>query len=429
MRRVAFWLSLVLIFMIPWENMITTGTTVTTGARIYGLLVAAFWVGTVVSTGRFRKPHPLHVAAFLYVLWSGMTLFWTVDTRLTAMSLQTHFQLFGLSIIIWDLFTTLEAFRTGLQAYVLGACVAIGGIFASYLAHPNNDGLRYAAVGFNENHIGVIVALGIPVAWYLTLVEDRGAKRSRLRLLNYAFPPMAVMAILLTGSRAATIATVPAFLFIIWSINRLRIVQRALIFAALTSALLFLPALVPRPSLERLASTRTSAGTIDLGSRVAVWRDVIGVFLEHPLLGAGSGAFRPASELGLSPHNSFLAPLAELGIIGFGIFAITLVMAIHFAGQQPNSRVRLWLAVLLQWAVYSMTHDFLDSKQTWLFLSFVIVGSGLAATSRVLFAPPVTRIRYLPQVMRLARDSPKPRAMSSGANSPLTVVHPYNQLD
>jgi len=379
MRRVAFWLSLILVFMIPWENMITTGTTVTTGARLFGLLVAGFWAGTVVSTGRFRKPHPLHVAAFLYVLWNAMTLFWTADVGRTAGRLQTYIQLLTMAIILWDLYTTPEALRAGLQAYVLGAWVAIVGTLANYLTNRGADGIRYAATGFNENYVGAIMALGIPVAWYLSFSEGRGPQRSVLRLLNNAYLPMAVLAILLTGSRAATLATVPALLFIVWSLSHVRVVQRAIIFAALASALLVLPPLVPQLSLERLASTRTSAGSIDLGARAEIWRDGIGVFLEHPLLGVGSGAFRPASELGRAPHSSFLALLAELGIIGFGVFAMILIVAVYYARYQPKLRSRLWLAVLLVWATHSLAHDYLHYKPTWLFLGLVIVGAGLSS--------------------------------------------------
>jgi hypothetical protein len=59
MRRVAIWLSLVLIFAIPWENMVLIGGLGTLGKAL-GILVAAFWVITVISTGRLRNN--VHVA-------------------------------------------------------------------------------------------------------------------------------------------------------------------------------------------------------------------------------------------------------------------------------------------------------------------------------------------------------------------------------
>lgn len=377
MRRVAYGLSLLLIFAIPWEKMITTGSQVSTMARLLGLVVAAVWVGTVIFTGKFRKPHPLHIAVFLYVIWNAVTLLWTVDVGLTTGRLETYVQLFAMAVIIWDLYTTPEALRAGLQAYVLGAYVTIAGTVANYLSQPNSEGFRYAAAGFGENQIGVIMALGIPVAWYLNLPEFERKRTPAIRLLNYLYAPAALLVILLSGSRAGIIATLPGLFFIIWSLKNLSLLRRVLAFAVLTSLLLALPSLAPQTAFERLAAVRTSAGQVDLGSRAEIFRAGLDVFLEHPITGAGSGAFRPASEQSQSPHSSFLALLAEQGIIGFGIFSAVMVMAIHYGRYQPKLRSRLWLAILFIWIIHSLAHEFLHLKQPWVFLSFVIVGAGL----------------------------------------------------
>jgi len=63
--------------------------------RLLGLVVAAVWVGTVVFTGKFRKPHPIHIAVFLYVIWNAVTLLWTVDVGLTMGRVETYVQLFA----------------------------------------------------------------------------------------------------------------------------------------------------------------------------------------------------------------------------------------------------------------------------------------------------------------------------------------------
>jgi len=380
MRTVVFWLSLLLIFLIPWENMITTGTSVTTGARIVGLLVAAFWVGNVVSTGRFRKPHPFHIVFYLYLIWNSMSFFWTVDVGLTIARLQTYFQLAAMVLILWDLYKTSAALNAGLQAYVLGAYVAIGGTVANYLTDNPTGTRRFAATGFDVNDLGVILSLGIPVAWYLAISENNSKRAYLSKSLNYAYLPAAVFAILLTASRGALIATIPAFLFVVWSLARLSFFQRVLVLAVLVSALLALQPLVPQASFQRLATIRTSTGLASLGVRLDIWREGITVFSEHPLLGVGSGAFRTAIELGSSPHNSFLSVLAELGIIGFGLFVIILAMTVYYAGYQPKLRSRLWLTVLMVWVLGASSLGWEHKKQTWLFLSLVVVGASLSVT-------------------------------------------------
>ena len=346
-------------------------------ARLLGLVVAAVWVGTVVFTGKIRKPHPLHIAVFLYVIWNAVTLLWTVDVGLTMGRVETYVQLFAMAVIIWDLYTTPEALRAGLQAYVLGAYVTIAGTVANYLSQSNSEGFRYAAAGFGVNQIGVIMAFGIPVAWYLNLPEFEGKGTPAIRLLNYLYLPAALLVILLSGSRAGIITILPGLFFILWSLKKLSLLRKVLAFAVLASLLLGLTSLAPQTAFERLAAVRTSAGQVDLGSRAEIYRAGLDVFLEHPITGAGSGAFRPASGQSQSSHSSFLALLAEQGIIGFGIFSAVMVMAIHYARYQPKLRSRLWLAILFIWIIHSLVHEFLHLKQPWVFLSLVIVGAGL----------------------------------------------------
>ncbi len=363
--------------MIPWENMITTGTSVTTGARIVGVLVAAFWVGTVVFTGRFRKPHPFHIVVYLFLIWNAMSFFWTVDVDLTVARLQTYFRLAVMVLILWDLYKTSAALNAGLQAYVLGAYVAIGGTVVNYLIDGDQGARRFAATGFDANNLGVILALGIPVAWYLAISENNSKRAYLSKSLNYAYLPAALLAILLTASRGTLIAILPAFVFVIWSLRRFSFFQRVLGSAVLVSALLALQPLVPQASFQRLATIRTSIESMDLGGRVDIWREGMTVFSEHPLLGVGSGAFRSAMELGKAPHNSFLSVLVEIGIIGFGLFVIILAMTVYYARNQPKLRSRLWLTILMVWVLGASSLSLEHRKQTWLILSLVVVGAGL----------------------------------------------------
>jgi len=54
MSAVTFWLSVILIFMIPWENAITFEGFGTIG-RAVGFLVLFSWIVTVAGRGQFRK--------------------------------------------------------------------------------------------------------------------------------------------------------------------------------------------------------------------------------------------------------------------------------------------------------------------------------------------------------------------------------------
>jgi O-antigen ligase len=388
-RTVAFWLSLILIFVIPWENVVGVEG-VGTASRVAGLAVAAFWALMVVVTGKFRKPRRFHLVVYLFVLWNVVSAFWSLNLEATMDRVQTYLQLLALVFVLWDLLTTPAALKAGMQAYVLGAYVAIGSTVANFRAGEQESVLRYSATGFNANDLGLILALGMPVAWYLAVSESNGRMILVRKAVNYAYVPAAVLAIMLSGSRGSLVAALPAFLFVIGSLTRLKLYVRVLAFVALAGSLFALQFLVPQSSFQRLATTGTSIAEADLGGRVGIWREGAAVFLEHPLLGVGSGAFRTAVGIDKVAHNVFLSILVEVGPIGFALFIAILAIAVHQALQQPKWEARLWLAVLLVWTLGASVHTWEQRKQTWLFLSLVVAGAGLVAR-RDQAVPQVTR--------------------------------------
>jgi O-antigen ligase len=318
------------------------------------------------------------VIVYLFVLWNVVSVFWSFDVEHTIQYIKTYLQLAAMAWILWDLYTTPAALKTGLQAYVLGAYVSIGSTVINYLTGEEANYLRYTAAGFDPNDVGVILGLGIPLAWYLAVTEGSSKVTQVLRLVNYAYIPAAVLAILLAASRGAFLAALPAFLFVLWSLPRLTLFLRVLILAALISAFFVLQPLVPRSSLQRLGTTGASIAEGDLGDRVDVWREALASFAKHPLLGIGSGAFRTAVVQGNVAHNSFLSVLAEVGLIGFALFAIILAMAVSQAMHQSKWDSRLWLTILLVWAIGAFSLTWEHRKPTWLFLSLVVVSADLS---------------------------------------------------
>jgi hypothetical protein len=69
---------------------------------------------------------------------------------------------------------------------------------------------RFFAGGADPNSLGMTLALGVPIAWYLSLT----AKRPLTRWLRRAYRPLAMFATVLTGSRGAMIAMMVALLII-----------------------------------------------------------------------------------------------------------------------------------------------------------------------------------------------------------------------
>lgn len=376
MRTIAFWLSLILVFTIPWQSIVNfpgLGRV----SKVAGLLAMGSWVLMVAVTGRIRKPRPFHVIILLYFLWNIVTVFWSIDPETTLTAIESSLQMAGFTLILWDLYTTSEAVRAGLQAYVLGGYVAVASTVANYLAGSEAVYGRYSASGTHPNSLGFALALGIPLAWHLAASGGKGKKNQVLRLVNYAYVPAAIFAISLTATRFALLATLPTFLFGIGTFVRLKPLSRVLIFVILAGALFALPLVIPQSSLQRLATTADEISSGDLNGRVAIWREGLAVFAAHPLLGVGSAAFHSAIESGRSAHNTFLAVATELGLIGFLLFGMILAMALYHAIHQPKWDSRFWLTILLVWALGGSAMSWAPAKETWLFLSLVVAAANV----------------------------------------------------
>jgi O-antigen ligase len=379
MRTITFLLSLVFIFAIPWEGVELPR--VGAIAQLVGFVLGASWVATIFLTGRFRRFSPFHLAILLFVLWNAVTIFWSGDPEETVGQVMTWAQLLIFVLVLWDLYTTRSTILAGLQAYVLGAYVAIGSALANFLAgsafYTNYQ--RFSAGDTNPDGFGFILVLGIPVAWYLATNQSATKTGRLLKWVNYVYIPAALLGIALSGTRTALIATIPAMAFGLASLTRLRLVTRVVIFGLLVAAVLFLiPYVQTLESFQRLGTTGTELTEGDLNNRTNNWREGLASFVEHPLLGVGSNMYRSVNSLGKVAHNSFLSVLVELGLIGFSLFGIILTMTVSQAWRLPKWDRGFWLSLLAVWAIGASTLTWEHRKSTWLFFGLIVAMAALA---------------------------------------------------
>jgi O-antigen ligase len=378
MRSIALALSLVFIFLVPWEGMVRLP--LGTFARFTGTMLGAFWLGTVLVTGRLRKLGPFQVMVCLFVLWNMLSVFWSENPNRSFAHSRTWAQMFLLVVILWDLYTTRASLLAGLQAYILGAYVAVGSAVYNYFTgkvyYTNYQ--RFSAGETNPDGFGFIMALGIPVAWYLAgSINNHGIGRF-LRFVNYVYIPAALLGIALSGTRTALIASVIGMAFGLASLTRLRLIARIAIFVLLSSIILFLlPHVQTLKSFQRLSTTGAELTSGDLNNRTNNWREGLAAFAERPLLGVGSNMYRSINSLGKVGHNSFVSVLVELGLIGFILFSIILGIAFVQAWRQPKWQSWFWLTVLTVWSIGAFTLTWESRKSTWLFLSFAVVSAAI----------------------------------------------------
>ena len=379
MRNTAIWVSTAAIFAMPTEHMFIVSESLGSLSRLVGISVGMFWLATVLGTGELRSPHPVHLVILLFFAWNALTLFWSIDVERTVGRLESYLQKFVFCLLVWDLYRTRAALRIGLQAYVLGTYVPIISLLWNFVngVHHEGMGSRYSATGAHPNGLGLIMALSLPIAWYLAATPSDGKHGRLIRMLNYAHIPIVYFCIALTASRGSLLSSFPMLLLVLASLSRLSFYHKVVICAVFVIGFSLLIPAIPQESFHRLGSTTTEIQSLDLNGRVAIWSQGLAVFLEHPLFGVGCGAFNSAVPLGKSPHNTPLSLLVDTGLIGFALFAGIMGLIVYQASRTPGVEMLCWLTILLIWCIGATIHNWEHTKHTWLIMSFVTIGANL----------------------------------------------------
>jgi O-antigen ligase len=374
-RRITYALSLLFIFIVPWEDSISTSGWGSL-ARIMGLALAGCWLATILIEGRFRKPHAFHYLVLLFFLWNFLSVYWSLDASGTIQRVTTYSQIFLFTLVFWEIFQRPGELKGGLQAYVLGACVLVGGTLYTYangIVAVAYEG-RYSAPGVNAVDMALSVTLSLPMALHLFLNHGRGPWNTILRFVNLAYLPLSIYAVLLTGSRTSLLTAIPFFAYIA-ATPEIKIQRKVLIFVVLLAVLVALLPFIPQTLLARLSTIGSSIAGEDLGGRVVLWREAIGILARHPVLGTGGGTLDPL--IGSAAHNTYVSVAAETGFVGFLLFLSILAVAVYQAVRSPEKHAALWLAILATWAIGVLSLSWEFRKTTWLILTLVVVAGSI----------------------------------------------------
>lgn len=375
MRKFTYWTSLILIFMIPWEDSLTIGA-LGSLARLAGIGIAGFWLAAVLLDGRLRKPHLFHALALLFFLWNAASLFWSPFSASVLQRVKTYAQIYVLTIILWETYQKRSELMAALQAYILGSFVLIYSSIHNYITGSiavAYEG-RYSATGVNAVDMTLILMLGLPIALQLFFMNVSAGKSPLLQILNLAYIPLAIFSALLTGSRTSLVAILPFGVYLVVT-RHIKVQKKLLVLGLLLFSMSVLFPFLPSSVISRLSTVGVSIEEMDLGGRVDLWREGIEVLAQHPLMGVGGGAID--LSIGSAVHNTFISIAAETGFIGFLLFSLMLGLAVFDVTRKPKSNVGLWLVAFLTWAIGVLSLSWEFRKITWILLSFMIIESNL----------------------------------------------------
>ena len=397
--KIAFTSLWLLVFAMPWEDAITIpgfGTSV----RLIGMVTLGLGALAIFERGRIRKPAIGHVVMALFVVLAALSFLWSLYPEGTLVEAFSYVQLFTMVWLIWELAPKVQEQMHLMRAYVFGTFVSGIDTFYLFLSHQESVYQRYAGAKLDANDLGLIMALSIPMSYYL-LIQNHGRMVwvYRMQLI------LAGTTILLTASRGATLATVVALAIIPLTQARLGGRQRVALFLTVVLLIGGILFFVPETSWERLATMPAEFEQGTFTGRTIIWKAGWEIFRAHPFAGIGANAFRimvsrelaepiRMGEADPAPpaHNTFLSVLVEQGVLGFTVFCGMLgALAISLRGMPPFPQ-RLWIVSLAVWVVGVSSLTWEMRKPTWFFFGLLMAQCG-----------------SIPQMLRDARTFRRPR--------------------
>ncbi len=385
-QRLAFLCLLTVVAVLPVENVFVIPG-IGSLSRFAGILLIASAVPAFLGRG-FVSIRSLPITVFLlalYVLWALASLMWSIEPSTTMGYVFTFVQLLILLVVIWQLCVSDKERFAVQQAYVIGCVVAVGDGVRNFVMGNEAVYQRFAVSNTDPNDYALILALGIPMAWDLF-----ANRRGPMRILNLLYVPLALLALVLSGSRGGALAAAVGLLVFPLGFFALDRFGKRLILAGLTAVVLAVPffwgsiASTIGSSIERIATVGEEISSGTLNDRAVIWDIGMEAFGATPLTGVGGGAFPAAIEkssgLRELAHNTFISVAVEMGAVGFLLFVTILVVQLVPLLRSYGPKTMPGLVLLMTWLLGVTPLTWEIRKPTWLVIALLVVLTGTELT-------------------------------------------------
>ena len=304
---------------------------------------------------------------WLAVLWllvffgMGLSLFFSISLPLSlyyAVRFVFAFLTFWLFLLIKKSFVSSQ--QMVMLLLLIGLVILL--ISVSFQFFPNLanllPGMNLLHATYGHNHLAALFLMIIPLSWWLASEYVRVGRSSWWWLLPLIFN----FGLLFSFGRVAVVIGLIQFLFIYWQLKKsnffknnylnftLKILM-GLFFIVLLGNIFFSAATLikpdftcPIPSLEKQLCK-----FITTESRPQYWRWAIEIVKNNHWLGSGPSTFSlAAKKYYLDPfsgsahaHNAFLASLAEMGLVGGGLFIFLMLGLLYLAWKNLEKKKHL----------------------------------------------------------------------------------------
>jgi O-antigen ligase len=244
--------------------------------------------------------------------------------------------------------------------------------FSSYLIHPS-----YLAMYLNTGITWILIQLHKN-----TPVFGRFSKSISVLLILF-FSIILVLLSSKLGLITLTLIYLIALIRYSFKNYTIGIIGLILVIATGLGIVKFVPAITDRVKTATAALTSSTVNNADAEStsvRMLIWKAANQVIAEHPIVGTGTGDSKDelikeyerrgmtgAVEHHLNAHNEFYQVFVALGLIGFTIFCMQLVIPLALSIREKCSIYTFFLIILI---LNFLTESMLEGEAGVLFYAF-----------------------------------------------------------
>lgn len=343
----------------------------------------------VLSTGRIRKPHPIHLALIcLYTAICAVAFLYQTDLSDQSLRRMISFAIFMTTFA----FVVMEFNPNTIAAFKL-SIVAISMLFSlrSFYLFLTSGA---STLGFDAKDVVGSQRFGFVyiVAIWIALLDM--PLKLRNAAVHYLILLVLLVGLLLTFSRSSVVALLGSVALFAavnitsWSFRPgLRSLLRGIMIAAGLTFLVFLVFRMVPTALEfmevrlynsvidyTLAANLSDPGTSE-GARWFIAREAMAYVKHNPLTGSGFlGIWILPSGFTGSAHNQYLDVLFRTGVIGFLGYAALLVLIIAKLRHMQKALCWGFVGVI----IYGFFHETFKESQGAFLLAFLV---GIVSTA------------------------------------------------
>lgn len=359
------------VFLIPWGQSLSTSFPANVGLVAFVFTAAAF-----VVEGTHRKYTIYHFLVILFWGWALSSVMWSQDLHDAQKVAKTAFQIMLLPFLFTLSIYGKSRILMGYQAYVLGNVVGSFIIMSNYAnGIMTNYYNRYGIANMETDILGVVLALSIPMAAYLSVNVA-----SKVHRIFYTLSiPIIYYAIFLTGTRTATIVGLFGIAYWLFTYRNSSAIIKLAILGMGIGFIALVISITPKESLDRAMSSGAAISSGTLNDRTTIWQSSLSQWQDVPIAGVGLGGLRVALNREhvayAGAHNVYIEVLTEMGLIGLTLYLTTiLIILIHILKAPLPEKAFLLTMLLVVLVTQSVQHTHL-LKETWFVLTMMIIHS------------------------------------------------------